>query len=155
MSAKTNSIPPSFLRRFTFDEGDVQALAKHAVYRDGDPARLWTFCAHEVQVGDVEVNPPYTFDDDHDLSTMRAFYTGHETSTIVYFLETWHDEAGDYFEENYLVWELHELTHWAMIDDEENETGPGHWERWNEALTDVALYAMESDGTNGYKEETA
>lgn len=145
MSAETSteSLPASFLRRHRFDDGEIEALSKYARFRDGDPARLWTFGAHEIVVRGLEINPPYTFDEDDDLSTMRAFYTGYETNTIVYFLETWAEEAQSDagFSPNYLAWQLHELTHWA-VDEEDNETEPDHWERWNSVLGDVVHYVM-------------
>jgi len=130
-------IPPGYLRRFTFDGGDITGLAKYARFQDGDPARLWTFGAHELTVRGVEVKPPYTFDSKNDYATMRAYYTGDGSNTIIYFFETWSEEAEiGYFAENCVAWELHELTHWA-VDVEDNEIGPGHWERWNAVIGEV------------------
>lgn len=135
-----NTVPASYLRRYEFSDGEVSALAKYAVFSPGDPDRLWTLSAHEVVVRGEEIKPPYCFSDDEPLSRMRAYYTGEETSTIVYFLDTWIDEV-PFFASNYVVYELHELTHWA-INDEENETGPGHWIRWNDRIATEVRWLM-------------
>lgn len=142
MSSQGDEVPAGFLKNFRFDGGSVETLAKHAVYRDGDPSRLWTFSAHEVEIDGMEVSPPYTFEEDDEYSTMRAFYSGYETNCIVYFLENWAEEVEAGFSRNYLAWELHELTHWA-VDERDNETGPSHWERWNDVIAEVVEYVTD------------
>ena len=90
----------------------------------------------------VEITPPWEFDDDSDWSEMHAYYVGDEENIIVYFLENFADAAVTGFAECSLILDLHELTHWA-IPEADNEQDPDHWTRWNRVLTDVVEYVME------------
>lgn len=136
------AIPSSPLRRHEFDDGDTTVLARYATLIPGDPDRLFLFAARELEVRGVEITPPCEFDEENDFSEMHAYYVGDEENVIVYFLENFADGAATGFAECYLILELHELTHWA-IPEEDNEQDPGHWERWNRVLTDVTGYVMD------------
>lgn len=137
-------IPPSQLRRYTFSSGEVETIARYAKWVSGDPDRLFTFSASEVTAHDVEINPPSTFETDSPYATMKAFYVGDEENVIVYFLENMDDEAVIDFAACYAILELHELTHWA-IPEEDNEQDPDHWEPWNRVLTEAVGHVMDID----------
>lgn len=131
-------IPSSPHRRLTFDGGDIVALARYAKFHRGDPDRLYLFGARELEMYGREVKPPWGWDEDEPRSTMFAcFFEG----VVAYFLENWREFAEEAFAQNWLVIELHELTHWA-VDEEDDETGTDHWDPWNQKLAEVAEYVM-------------
>lgn len=137
-------LPPGPIKKYSFDGGRIEALARFATWIPGDPGRLYTFGATEVTVGDNGITPPSKFDDGQDYATMRAYYSGKEEDVIIYFLETWGDDAVIGFAESYAIIELHELSHWA-VPVEDNEDGTDHWDRWNRTLTGVVEYVMDID----------
>lgn len=140
------TVPPSYLKRHTFAGGDVVVLAKLASWIPGNPNRLYTFDAREITLGDGELFPPSTFDDSEVWSELRAYITDWEPETVVYYLENWEQEAGLNFEACLAIIDLHELVHWA-VPVEDNEQDPDHWERWNAVLRDVVEDVMGVDVT--------
>lgn len=139
--SNSSSVPASYLREYEFAGGEVTALAKLAAWIPGDPNRLYTFAAREVQVGDLELYPPSTYSDDEAWSELRAYTVYDGIETVVYYLENWREEAHLNFTACYAITELHELSHWAA-PVEDNEQDPDHWERWNVVLQEVVEYVM-------------
>lgn len=162
------ALPPrSPLRTHRF--GDLEILARHAVCVDGDPRKVYCFDAREIEFTDSEewVRPPASFDDDHDMTGLRAFWYPAESGDVVfYYLENMPLAAlGDsYSTEEWTfadvpfdrlppfgavmtLFELHELAHWAIGDSDEQ---PGvddtdHWKPWNRVLADVVGYVWDGD----------
>lgn len=139
-------IPPSPIHRFEFDDGDVEVFAKFAKWIPGDPAKLHTFGATEIDTHGVELLPPSSHEEGSDYRTLRAFYTGDESNVIVYYWETWGADAVNQFVAAHVVFELHELAHWA-VPEEDNEVGSDHWEPWNTFLAGVVDYVMDVEWT--------
>jgi len=156
---RNHRLPPSPLREYTF--GEIEVTARHAVYRDGDPRRLYLFDARDVTLGAVDLRPPHEYDDDEAWSQLGAWcHYGLDPPIIVYFLsnmarsaigDAYHDgltadlELGNMhlpsFAACQLVLELHELSHWAAPDaDNPPSDDTGHWESWNSVLQDVVEY---------------
>lgn len=140
----TDTTPPSPLHHHEFENGDITVTARYAKLIPGDPDRLYVFAARDLTVHGTTITPPHNRDDDNPHSELRAYYIGNEENVTVYFLENWGDEAVIGFEPCYAIIELHELTHWA-VPIEDNEQDPDHWDAWNTVLLDVVEYVMDTD----------
>lgn len=139
-----SQLPPSPIRHHKFNNGDITVKSRYAKYIPGDPDRLYLFAARALTAYDTTITPPHNSDDTHHNSELRGYYIGNDENLVVYFLENWGDEAVIGFEPCYAIIELHELTHWA-VPLEDNEQGPDHWENWNAVLTNVVEYVMDID----------
>lgn len=158
--------PPSPFRTYTFD--DIRVVARYARFVDGDPRRVYCFGAREITFEDTDewVRPPSTFDEDEDCSAFGAFwYAASSGDVVFYYLENlplfalgdsrsnreWTDATVPWdrlpsFAACLTVLELHELTHWALEDDEQPEMDDlEHSYSWNRTLADVVAEVCDSD----------
>lgn len=135
-------VPASYYQRYEFADGDVEALAKLAMWKPGQPNRLYTFSARKVEIHGEPLTPPSQFPEESEWNTVRAF-TVYDPETIVYFLETWDQDAEWGMVGALATIELHELAHLA-VDEDSDETGPGHWERWNETCAKAVDHVTEN-----------
>lgn len=132
-------------------------------------SKLFVFGAKKIFIGKVLINPPSRFDEDDEYSSMEAYYypyngEGDEQlndGIVIYFLDQldsyavseWDDDSIGSFSQCISVLELHELTHWA-VPDEDNETGSEHWKTWNTVLCNVVSYVSDHDDWNIIPYET-
>lgn len=142
-SVTQQEVPPSYLREHEFADGDVTCLAKLAQWIPGDPNRLYTYGAREVNVGEVEINPPSTHPETSRWSEMGGFAIT-EPATIVYFLESFDEAARHRIAATIAALDLHELTH-VFVPEEDNHRDEDHWDRWDSLLIEEVGWVMEID----------
>lgn len=155
------------IQGFKFSNDSIHVSARWACFveRDKTPSQLYVFDAKQVTIGDVKIRPPSSYDGNEIGSEITAYYFPCENvsspvsdgGVIIYYMDKMDECAVSEYNENdnqltsfincFAVLELHELTHWG-VPVEDNEQDPEHWESWNQVLRSVVGYVNGVDTWN-------
>lgn len=161
-------LPASPHSKQTFADGVVEVTAKFAHYNESrTPHRLYVFSPADISVNGTSIKLPS--EHDGELARTQAYTIQchsedhYDVDLIIYYLHQMGGTAlGDAYRDDAwtndnIDWEaltsvahwltmleLHELTHWA-VDPDENEQAVDHWERWNTTLQTVVEHITDDD----------